>query len=130
MSRENTDTNEFSDSAPLHMGLANKKIAHYRLIKELGQGGQGYVYLAEDKKLGRNVALKILIESARMSTKSRLRFEREAETASKLDHPGIARVYEVGEDLGLAFIGEDGGGTALDRVGCAVELGGVAAVPK
>ncbi|MFT7618894.1 MAG: serine/threonine protein kinase, partial [Planctomycetota bacterium] len=92
------------DSNPLQMVSAGKKIGRYRLIKELGQGGQGYVYLAEDEILKRKVALKVLLERARMSPESRLRFEREAEAASKLDHSGIARVYEFGEDAGLAFI--------------------------
>ncbi|MFT7620615.1 MAG: serine/threonine protein kinase/formylglycine-generating enzyme required for sulfatase activity [Planctomycetota bacterium] len=86
------------------MGLPGRTIGHYRLIKELGQGGQGYVYLAKDENLKRKVALKILLEGARLSEPARLRFHREAETAGKLDHPGIARVFEVGNHKGLEYI--------------------------
>ncbi|MFT7620454.1 MAG: serine/threonine protein kinase/formylglycine-generating enzyme required for sulfatase activity [Planctomycetota bacterium] len=86
------------------MGLAGRTIGHYRLIKELGHGAQGYVYLAEDESLHRQVALKILIGGGHTSKSAKLRFEREAETASKLDHSGIASVFEVGEHEGLQFI--------------------------
>jgi serine/threonine protein kinase len=88
----------------IRMGLEGRKIGHYRLLKELGQGGQGFVYLAEDEKIRRNVALKVLLESGSMSESARLRFVREAEAAGKLDHPGIARVFEIGEVDGIAFI--------------------------
>ncbi len=85
-------------------GIAGRKIAHFTLIKELGHGGQGYVYLAKDENIQRQVALKILLEGARLSESARLRFHREAEAAGKLDHPGIARVFEVGEHKGLDYI--------------------------
>ncbi len=93
-----------SRSSSLSMGLGGKTLGHYRLLKEIGHGGQGYVYLAEDEHLHRKVALKVLLESGQMSKASRLRFEREAEAAGMLDHSGIARVYEIGEHEGLAFI--------------------------
>ncbi len=93
-----------SEPAGLNMGLGGRMIGHYKLLKELGHGGQGYVYLAEDINLHRQVALKVLLESGRMSTAARIRFEREAEVAGKLDHSGIARVHEIGEYQGLAFI--------------------------
>ncbi|MFT7620167.1 MAG: serine/threonine protein kinase, partial [Planctomycetota bacterium] len=86
------------------MGLSGRMVAHYRLIKELGHGAQGYVYLAEDLNLRRQVALKILIGGGHTSEKARIRFEREAETASKLDHSGIASVFEIGENEGLQYI--------------------------
>ena len=86
------------------MGLKGQKIGHYRLIQELGHGAQGYVYLADDENLHRQVALKILIGGGHSSASAKLRFDREAETASKLDHSGIARVFEVGEYEGLRFI--------------------------
>ncbi len=93
-----------SGPAGLSMGLGGKMIGRYKLLKELGHGGQGYVYLAEDTNLHRPVALKVLLESGRMSTAAKIRFEREAEAAGKLEHSGIARVYEIGEHEGLAFI--------------------------
>ncbi|MEE9391036.1 MAG: protein kinase [Planctomycetota bacterium] len=99
-----SDDSAHSDPKALQLGLRGLRIGHYRLLEELGHGGQGYVYLAEDEKLHRQVALKVLLESSRMSSSARLRFEREAEAASKLDHSGIARVYEIGEHDGLSFI--------------------------
>ncbi len=93
-----------SDPAMLQMGIQDRKIGRYKLLEELGHGGQGYVYLAEDEKLHRQVALKILIGGYNLSSSAKLRFEREAEAASKLDHPGIARVFEIGEHEGVAFI--------------------------
>jgi len=70
----------------------------YRRIRLLGQGGQGEVWLAEDERLGRRVALKVL-RSGHPE-----RFRREAAIASRLDHPGICTVYESGEIDGVAFI--------------------------
>ncbi|MFT7618891.1 MAG: serine/threonine protein kinase/formylglycine-generating enzyme required for sulfatase activity [Planctomycetota bacterium] len=79
-------------------------IGGYHLIKELGAGGQGAVYLAEDLKLKRQVALKVLSGGANLSGQARMRFEREAETTSRLNHPGIAKVFDLGEDNGILFI--------------------------
>ncbi len=89
---------------PGEIGLRGRRIGRYILEKELGHGGQGYVYLAKDDRIQRHVALKIILEGVRLSESARLRFQREAETAGKLDHPGIARVFEVGSDGGLEFI--------------------------
>ena len=83
---------------------AEVRLGRYRLIRELGSGGQGAVYLAEDEQLKRNVALKVLNVGARLSAHARLRFEREAETTGRLNHPGIARVFEFGEENGVLFI--------------------------
>ena len=97
-------------------GLKGRKLGNYTLLKELGHGGQGYVYLAEDDRLHRRVALKILPHAMAFSTSARLRFEREAEVASKLDHPGICTVYETGEKDGIPFIAMQLiKGEALDR---------------
>lgn len=89
---------------PIRMGLSGEKIGRYLLKQELGHGAQGYVYLAEDEILRRQVALKILVGGGHSSENARLRFAREAETASRLDHPGIARVFEVGEFDNVPFI--------------------------
>jgi len=83
---------------------APKKFGHYLLIKELGRGAQGVVYLAEDAKLHRKVALKMLATARAQDVDVRERFQREAELASKLEHPGICGVHEFGEVEGVPFI--------------------------
>ena len=85
--------------------LINSEISHYKIIKLLGKGGMGEVYLAEDTKLDRQVALKILPqEFSQNADRVRLRFVREAKAASALNHPHIAHIYEIGEAKGLNFI--------------------------
>jgi len=79
-------------------------IGPYRLIRELGRGGQGEVFLAEDTRLRRRVALKTLRGLALDEPEALARFRREAEVASRLDHPGICTVYEAGLDQGLPWI--------------------------
>ncbi len=76
-------------------------LGRYRKISLLGRGGQGEVWLAEDTRLGRRVALKLLghADHDRMR-----RFAREAEITSRLDHPGICPVFESGEEAGIAYI--------------------------
>ena len=81
-----------------------QEFAHYKLIKELGRGAQGVVFLAEDKRLRRKVALKMLASAAAQSRSTRERFQREAEAASKLDHPGICGIHEMGEEQGIPYI--------------------------
>jgi serine/threonine protein kinase/tetratricopeptide (TPR) repeat protein len=77
---------------------------HYRIIKLLGKGGMGEVYLAEDTVLDRKVALKLLSESLQQDADARKRFLREAKSAAALDHPFICQVYDTGEANGRAFI--------------------------
>jgi serine/threonine-protein kinase len=79
-------------------------IAHYRLLDLIGAGGMGKVYLAEDTRLGRRVALKLLSASLTGDDASRARFLREARLASSLDHPNICTIHEVGESSGQHFI--------------------------
>lgn len=76
---------------------ARKRIGPYRLLDEIGRGGQGVVYLAEDTRLGRTVALKVLTRTGGTST-SMGRFRREAALPGRLEHPGICVVYETGSD--------------------------------
>jgi serine/threonine protein kinase len=80
------------------------KIGPYVVIRELGRGGQGVVYLVEDTRLHRRAALKVLTSLGRFSAEGIFRFRREAEVASRLDHKGLCTVYEVGEHEGNPFI--------------------------
>ncbi len=79
-------------------------IGDYRILRELGRGGMGVVYLAEDSRLRRNVALKVLSPVFASSKDLQKRFQREAALASKLDHPGICAIHEAGEANGIPFI--------------------------
>ena len=79
-------------------------ISHYRILRRLGAGGMGEVYLAEDSLLGRKVAIKVLPARSMADEKARSRLIREARTAARLDHPNICAIHEVGEDQSLSFI--------------------------
>ena len=82
-----------------------ERIGPYRLLRELGRGGQGTVYLAEDTSLGRQVALKVLSTPLGSIPAERLaRFEREARVVARLDHPGICPIFEARLEAELAYI--------------------------
>ncbi len=76
--------------------MIGKTISHYRIVEELGSGGMGIVYLAEDTLLGRHVAIKTLTTS-RENQQFKMRFLREARAVSALSHPHIAHIYDYGE---------------------------------
>jgi formylglycine-generating enzyme required for sulfatase activity len=80
------------------------RIAQYRLLRRLGRGGQGTVWLADDTHLGRTVALKLLLGLGPLDAEALARFRREAEATSRLQHPGICTIYERGEDAGTPFL--------------------------
>ncbi len=79
-------------------------LKHYRLLDKLGQGGMGQVYKAEDTKLGRTVAVKLLSEDVTQNEKARLRLLQEARSASVLNHPNIVTIYAIDDTEGFDFI--------------------------
>lgn len=84
--------------------LIPERLAHYRVLHLLGRGGMGDVYLAEDSRLDRTVALKVLAGSAAPDPERRQRFEREAKTVAVLNHPNIVTLHSVEEDQGVVFL--------------------------
>ena len=84
--------------------MLGQTVSHYRILRTLGAGGMGEVYLAEDTKLGRQVALKVLAHESARDPDRRARFEREARAVAALNHPGIVTIHSVEEHQGVLFL--------------------------
>lgn len=83
--------------------LQSSTLGHYKIIKPIGSGGMGEVFLAEDPRLGRRVAIKLLPRSSLEDPARIYRFQQEARAASSISHPNIAHIYETGVDDGYHF---------------------------
>src|SRR5215813_6887930 len=81
-------------------GFFSNLLGRYRITSKIGAGGMGEVYLAQDTRLGREVAIKVLQPDALRDESARSRFRREAEILSKLSHPNIATVYDFEKQQG------------------------------
>ena len=97
-----------------------KSISRYRIIEKLGAGGMGEVFLAEDTRLGRKIALKVLAEELTQNRDRLNRFDQEAYAASALNHPNILTIYEMGDEGGRHYIATE----FIDGITLRKRLGG------
>ncbi len=111
--RSERSSNGLASLGPVQL----ERLGDFRIIREIGRGGMGIVYEAEQVSLGRRVALKVLPRQALLEERQLARFKREAQLASRLHHTNIVQVYSVGEEDGFHFYTmQHVGGVGLDRV--------------
>lgn len=104
---------EASGRTGRHLRMIGQTISHYRVLDKLGEGGMGIVYRAQDTRLSRFVALKVLPAKAVADPDRRNRFIQEARAASALNHPNIVTVYDIGADfIAMEYVD----GRPLDQV--------------
>jgi serine/threonine protein kinase len=101
MSDATEETRRLSRPKGLEVG---QTVAEFRIVRELGRGGMGVVYLAHDQKLDRDVALKLLLDVPQLGPEYEARFLREARNAARLDHPNVVQVYSAGRAGDVSYI--------------------------
>src|SRR5947209_8334303 len=117
MEQVKADREDLSAPQPTGTLPALERLGDYRIIREVGHGGMGVVYEAEQESLGRHVALKVLLKQRVVDARTRQRFEREAKAAAKLHHTNIVPVFGTGEHDGtLYYVMQFIQGTGLDVV--------------
>src|SRR5215470_6195744 len=94
---------EGAEHADAPTAPALQQLGDFRILREVGKGGMGIVYEAEQVSLGRHVALKVLPKNLLLDGRSKRRFEREAKSAARLHHTNIVPVFGVGEQDGLPY---------------------------
>src|SRR5262249_47496626 len=110
---------EASEQAAEPAVPALQQLGDFRIIREVGKGGMGIVYEAEQVSLGRHVALKVLPKNLLLDGRAKRRFEREAKAAAKLHHTNIVPVFGVGEQDGMPYyVMQFIQGLGLDEVLC------------
>lgn len=117
MERIGADVTEDSPGAAADETLSIERVGDYHIVRELGRGGMGIVYEAEQESLGRRVALKVMLPSVLIDPRQLERFEREARSVARLHHTNIVPVYGVGHTDGLHyFVMQLIDGQGLDKV--------------
>ena len=83
---------------------AGTRLGPYEIVAPLGRGGMGEVYRAQDRRLNRSVAIKVVLSGATVSAERRERFDREAQSVARLEHPHVCRIYDVGHEHDLDYL--------------------------